>query len=300
MHHGYSFVFVYLIVLALKKSIKSFLTHSPFDLGRGEAQGNTPSPLLYNMGEQILLFKLELSPEICSVFVHFLIPRPALNQDRADPTAAPAALEMRVGDGTEPVPVEEDLHPTPKQEFVNESNRETDNSEAFADDTSVFTEFSLLSLSALKNCMEDFGKFSGLKCNIEKTVLMQVGNKIPVSDKIKNLGFAMADSIKILGMEIDSEISNLDSNFDRIAVSIDKSISFWERFNLTLPGRINVAKSLLLSLVNYLGCFIMPSRTNLNHFQQSIDSFTVGKLNVARNRITQPVECGGAGHVQNR
>ncbi len=27
---------------------------APFDLGRGEAQGNTPSPLLYNMGEQIL------------------------------------------------------------------------------------------------------------------------------------------------------------------------------------------------------------------------------------------------------
>ncbi len=63
---------------------------------------------------------------------------------------------------------------------------------------------------------------------------MQVGNKIPVSDETKNLGFTMADSIKILGMEIDSEIMNLDSNFSRIAVSIDKSISFWERFNLTL------------------------------------------------------------------
>ncbi len=29
------------------------------------------------------------------------------------------------------------------------------------------------------------------------------------------------------------------------AVSIDKSIAYWERYNLTLPGRINVAKSLL-------------------------------------------------------
>ncbi len=47
----------------------------PFDLGRGEAQGNTPSPVLYNMGEQILLFKLELCPEISSVVNHFLVPR---------------------------------------------------------------------------------------------------------------------------------------------------------------------------------------------------------------------------------
>jgi hypothetical protein len=191
------------------------------------------------MGEQILLFKLELTPEIRSVFVHFLVPRPAVNLARAVPPAALAALEMRLDDDNAPVPVP-DLVPfeddqnritVPNQEFANESNRETDNSEAFADDTSVLTEFSLPSLSALKKCMEDFGKFSGLKCNIEKTVLMQVGNKIPVSDEIKNLGFTMSDSIKILGMEIDSEIMNLDSNFSRIAVSIDKSISFWERFN---------------------------------------------------------------------
>jgi hypothetical protein len=46
---------------------------SNFDLERGDAQGNTPSPILYNMAQQIFLFKLELCPEIKSVFVNHLI-----------------------------------------------------------------------------------------------------------------------------------------------------------------------------------------------------------------------------------
>jgi hypothetical protein len=137
--------------------------------------------------------------------------------------------------------------------------------------------------------LEEFGTFSGLKCNIEKTVLMQVGQKTAITPKIAALGFSFVESIKILGMDIDAEIVNLDSNFVRIATSIDKSISYWDRYNLTLPGRINVAKSLLVSLLNYLGCFLMPSRNIFKKIQTSIDDFTVGKLNVARHHITLPL-----------
>ncbi len=37
---------------------------SNFDLERGDAQGNIPSPILYNIAKKIFLFKLELCPEI--------------------------------------------------------------------------------------------------------------------------------------------------------------------------------------------------------------------------------------------
>jgi hypothetical protein len=203
------------------------------------------------------------------VFNHYLIPRHQL------------ALEYS------PDPVLEVAEPD--QEFRNESNRETDNSDAFADDTSILTLFTFTALLALKTCLEEFGLFSGLKCNIEKTVLMQVGQKTAITPEIASLGLSFVDSIKILGMDIDADIVNLDSNLARIAISIDKSISYWDRYNLTLPGRINVAKSLLVSLLNYLGCFLMPSRNIFKKIQTSIDDFTVGKLNVARNHITLPL-----------
>jgi Reverse transcriptase (RNA-dependent DNA polymerase) len=38
-----------------------------FDLGKGHAQGDSPSPLLFNFAQQIMLFKLELDPEISKV-----------------------------------------------------------------------------------------------------------------------------------------------------------------------------------------------------------------------------------------
>jgi hypothetical protein len=136
-----------------------------FDLERGDAQGNTPSPILYNMAQQIFLFKLELCPEIKSVFVNHLVPRPISFQEELE---------------DEGVPKEEFV---PEDEFSNESNRETDKAEGFADDTSGLSLFELESLKTLKQAMLDFGEFSGLKCNVEKTVLMQIGNIQPPPKK---------------------------------------------------------------------------------------------------------------------
>ena len=46
-----------------------------FPLETGAPQGNPPSPVQYNFGEQILLLKIELDPRIASVFNHLFIPR---------------------------------------------------------------------------------------------------------------------------------------------------------------------------------------------------------------------------------
>jgi hypothetical protein len=43
---------------------------SPVDLERGRTQGNGPSPCECNIGQKILLFKIELCPEIASVYNH--------------------------------------------------------------------------------------------------------------------------------------------------------------------------------------------------------------------------------------
>jgi len=124
---------------------------------------------------------------------------------------------------------------------------------------------------------------------------MQIGNKIQISQEIKDLGFAFDDKIKILGMEIDSELENLDINFSNALIAIKKSINFWEKLNLSLQGRINVAKSLLFSQIIYLGSILMPSRQKINDIQNSLDNFVIGNLNFAKNRITLPTVEGGLG-----
>jgi hypothetical protein len=47
----------------------------PFNLERGRTQGNGPSPCEYNIGQQILLLKIELCLEIASIFNHLQVPR---------------------------------------------------------------------------------------------------------------------------------------------------------------------------------------------------------------------------------
>jgi hypothetical protein len=278
---------------------------SNFDLDRGDAQGNTPSPILYNMAQQIFLFKLELCPEIKSVFVNHLIPRPIAGPEidrQPGPNPVPARLPLPPLPDPAPLPVrlmdngirrlgddEENVN------FRNESNKETDKAEGFADDTTGLTIFELESLAALKRILIEFGIFSGLQCNVDKTVLMQVGNRPPPSEEILALGFTLVDEIKILGMKIDHGLENLDSNFTEIHDSIRNSINYWKRYNLSMPGRINVAKSLLVSLLNYLGCFMQPKPHTLSAIQKSIDDFILGSDTVARFRLYLPVESGGLG-----
>jgi hypothetical protein len=179
--------------------------------------------------------------------------------------------------------------------FRNESSFETSKCDGFADDNTTGTVFEYSSLSTLKKVLDDFALFSGLNCNTEKTVLMQVGTKPDISDEIRSLGFVFSDSIHILGMDIDCELELLDSNFEKTISSLKKTIEFWNRFHLTLPGRINVIKSLLMSQVIYLGSFLMPSAVKLKKFQELLDNFALGKLNVAKNRISLPREQGGLG-----
>jgi hypothetical protein len=125
-------------------------SHSPpFELGCGRAQGNTSSPIEYNMAQQIVLFKIELCPEIRSVYLSHLIYRPYL----------PMGFEEN-----RLVPYETD---NSNKKFINECSGETKKADSFADDNSTGTLLELNSLTVLKNILEEFGSFSGLKCNTD-------------------------------------------------------------------------------------------------------------------------------------
>ena len=189
-------------------------------------------------------------------------------------------------------PPEPDLN-DPK--FRNESAFKTSKTGGFADDNTTGTIFEFDSLNALKNILENFAIFSGLRCNTDKTVVMQVGHKLPITEEIAGLGFNFSDSIHILGMDIDNELINLDQNFDKTVTSLKNLVEYWDRYYLTLPGRINVIKSILFPLVLYLGCFLMPSAAKLKAIQNILDTFAIGSLNFARKRVTMPCDQGGWG-----
>jgi hypothetical protein len=223
------------------------------------------------------LFKIELSPEIKSVFEHHFIARPFVNVPL--PCTALNPLADDEGD----------------DRIKNECAFETSKSDGFADDNTTGMLFEFESLSFLKNVLEDFGQISGLKCNVEKSSIMQVGRRDPVPDDIAGLGFRIEDSIHILGMDINHDLSNLDSNFTRVNNNFKKGVEHWTRFNLSLQGRINIIKSLLFSQILYLGSFLMPSQQQLTKLQNSLDDFALSGMNYGKKRISLPREEGGMG-----
>ena len=100
-----------------------------FNLITGFAQGNSPSPTLYNLGEQILLFKIELDPSVASVYNHSTVPREILRPENR---------------------LAHEAHETfPDKELC----RETDKTDAFADDTNIGTLLNYASLSCLKRLL---------------------------------------------------------------------------------------------------------------------------------------------------
>jgi hypothetical protein len=130
---------------------------------------------------------------------------------------------------------------------------------------------------------------------MDKTAIMQIGRIIPVPDQVRNLGFALCTETKILGMDISADPALWMRNFDTILSNIRKKITFWERFCLSLPDRICVIKSLLISPLSHLGSFMMPSKPLLNNIQKALDNFAKGKLNISVSKITISVEAGGLG-----
>jgi hypothetical protein len=82
---------------------------SLFDLLKGTAQGDCPSPIIYNICAQVIIFKIELDDRISSI-----------TPGRQMPSAAP---------DPDPDPVPND--------FMYESNYEMSKNESFADDSTI-------------------------------------------------------------------------------------------------------------------------------------------------------------------
>jgi hypothetical protein len=228
-----------------------------FDLERGNAQGDTISPYIFNLGFQILLFKLNFDLQIDGI-VNF----PRIPDNIPPPQATVSTYQRKIS--------------------------------AYADDANMFVSLDYETISRIKTILEQFGNLSGLICNVEKTTLLTIGQNNQIDDRIRNLGFIIVDKVTILGLEINSDgVAN--SNFTRLVEKIRSLIANWTPYKLSLPGRINIAKSLMYSQINYLGCFLQFPTEYINSIDNIITGFVKGKLNIARKRLYLSPKDGGLG-----
>jgi hypothetical protein len=85
------------------------------------------------------------------------------------------------------------------------------------------------------------------------------------------------------------------SNSAQISRKIAENIMKWERFGLSLPGRIQIAKTMLYSQLNYLGCFLELERTIYDNWENQIYRYVAGNLKIGKQRVFQSTDLGGLG-----
>jgi hypothetical protein len=133
---------------------------------------------------------------------------------------------------------------------------------------------------------------------VDKTTLMQIGNGNQLSDEILGLGFTSVQEVTLLGLVINRDLSSLSVYFHETLRKIRQGIEYWERFNLSLPGRISVCKTFLLSQIGYIGSIVSPTAEQEKNLQKALNNFCIGKIRTAAKKLYTPLTEGGLGLIK--
>jgi hypothetical protein len=126
---------------------------------------------------------------------------------------------------------------------------------------------------------------------------MILGSEGRVPDYVTESGFEVVNAVKILGISITRNFVDLSQNFTKTEEKISNIRRFWQRFNLSIIGRLNIAKTLMLSQVGYFGSIVMPDPEQLKRLTQAINNFIKGNLNLSKDDICLNVDRGGLGMI---
>ena len=226
-----------------------------FDFESGSGQGDNSSPLIFNLAIEILLCKL-------------------------------IACNMILVDNL--------------QKDTRSHSLNLTNSEAFADDENLLINPTGENLARLRIIFNDFKSLSGLEINENKTQLIPLGSNRHDLERFRNrmrnlCSYEVTDSTKILGITFNSNLDNINSNWHNAFEKMENIIKFWKQFNLSIIGRVNIAKTYLLPQLSFIAnC--LPINDDLVKLNESlIIKFIKNKDILSKERINADKCTGGLG-----
>ncbi|MEM9300434.1 MAG: reverse transcriptase family protein, partial [Bacteroidota bacterium] len=180
---------------------------------------------------------------------------------------------------------------TPSIQGVNISGHDVKISQ-YIDDTTLFLKNDDSGRTAL-DVIKHFGTASGLQLNLAKSQFMWLGTKKNSQNLI--CGLEPCIKIKILGVKFCALYCCEEENIRSVDTKIQNTLNQWSSRDLSLKGKITVAKSLILSQLVYIISAVRIDRKHLQAIQSKIRKFIWrGRPpKVARNTLYQDTERGG-------
>jgi exonuclease III len=119
----------------------------------------------------------------------------------------------------------------------------------YADDATLFLRDEN-DVKTATSIMDKFTMFSGLHTNAKKTELMWLGCKRHCGDV---LGFKCKQKLKILGIYYSNvDGANIEDNWENKIKVMERLVKVWDRRDLSIVGKIQIAKTFLLSQFIYI------------------------------------------------
>ena len=123
----------------------------------------------------------------------------------------------------------------------------------FADDTSLFLEYDMLTIETTTQILSQMEKYLGLQISYEKTTIYRIGSLVNSNAKMyTSKEYAWSDGpIDTLGIKLGCTGEKVKSNFEDILLRVDNVCNDWGNRTLTLVGKVLVVNTLISSLFVY-------------------------------------------------
>ncbi len=153
-------------------------------------------------------------------------------------------------------------------------------------------------LCTLLNIMEDFGKFSGLKLNVDKTEVLPIGMATPRTFSRRHLqDIKVVEHLKITGIYFGCKArvkATEGLNFDSMINKMTKTFNSWNKRDLTIMGRAMLAKTSGLSLLQFMANSIAIPSWVVTDTKKIIYKFIYkGVDKITRRAASKPINFGG-------
>ena len=160
--------------------------------------------------------------------------------------------------------------------------------DGYADNLNIYIKIqnTTKQLKTLLKMFNDFKEISGLTINIGKTKYLKFGITPDTDVQILDSPFDQEKEkhFKLLGVMLNPELSHLETNWEKALRSARKEAHKWAGIRTSHFGRVNIAKTCLLSKFTHLAAVIPPPVKKL---LKEIEKFFETFINGGKKCISQ-------------